>query len=391
MRLLRNMLVATLVLGASPVIAQDNGAIDALMRRDSILPPVLTWLQQQGSKLTFIGEEAGLKGYLVESPKGTAQVVYVAPDGKHIVLGLLFEQGGKNVTGIQIGEMRRRFDNAAKALGDGSASVFGNGDTESSQGPSGKSDQTEPSSWQVEPAVDADKTPESAVDGSDGLADVTPSVTTHPAANDVNTNEDVTATPATEPSAAEAAPVSLPEATATVEGADGNPSDVWASKIDRDQFLKSAEATPYFEVGSRVAPVTLWMVADPKCPYCHEAWRRIENFVFDKKVKVRVILINALNGSEPFAREILASASPARRWIESKAGSNLEPKIDPSSKEWQDTEKYLTMNMSFAQSFGIDRTPFLAYVADDGRFYSVFGLPSSLDSFLSASGAVPAN
>jgi glutaredoxin len=183
-----------------------------------------------------------------------------------------------------------------------------------------------------------------------------------------------------------AAAVALPEAAATVPGADGNPSDVWASKIDRDQFIKAAEATPFFEVGSRLAPVTLYMVADPKCPYCHAAWDHLEPLVFDKKIKVKVILINALNGSEPFAREILASPAPGRRWIESKAGTNIEPKVDPNSKEYKDTEKYLAMNMDFAKSFGVDRTPFLGYVAPDGRFYTVLGLPSDLDSFLYASG-----
>jgi thiol:disulfide interchange protein DsbG len=128
------------------------------------------------------------------------------------------------------------------------------------------------------------------------------------------------------------------------------------------------------------------MVADPKCPYCHAAWDHLEPLVFDKKLKVRVIMINALQGSEPFAREILASPAPGRRWIESKAGTNLEPKVDPNSKEWKDTEKYLALNMDFAKSFGVDRTPFLGYVAPDGRFYTVLGLPSDLDSFLAASG-----
>jgi protein-disulfide isomerase len=158
--------------------------------------------------------------------------------------------------------------------------------------------------------------------------------------------------------------------------------------MDRDEFLKKAEAAPYFEVGSRVAPNTLWMVADPKCPYCHAAWSHIQSMVFDKKLKVRVILINALQGSEPFAREILASPDPARRWIVSNGGVNIEPTVDPNSKEYQDSAKYLTMNMDFAKSFGIDRTPFLGYVGPDGRFYSTLGLPADLDSFLAATGAI---
>ncbi|MBY3433446.1 thioredoxin fold domain-containing protein [Rhizobium laguerreae] len=388
MRILRNLLVASTMLVANTAVAQDTQSVDALLRRDTLLPPVLAWLQQQGNKLTLIGEEAGLKGYLLESPTGKLQSVYVAPDGKHVILGLLYEQGGKNVTGVQLGEMRKRFDNAAKALGTttanasaiDAANALKQGHHEAAG--AGSTDK---------PETDGDKPTQAAAAAAPAVTEPSPAAETAPievvpplaeSAPEVKADASSPALPVTPP----AAPVALPEAAAAVVGADGNPSDVWASKIDRDQFIKAAEATPFFEVGSRLAPVTLWMVADPKCPYCHAAWDHLEPLVFDKKLKVRVIMINALEGSEPFAREILASPAPGRRWIESKAGTNLEPKVDPNSKEWKDTEKYLAMNMDFAKSFGVDRTPFLGYVAPDGRFYTVLGLPSDLDSFLYASG-----
>lgn len=386
MRNLAKTLVA-LSLAATALVpisatAQDKPSVETLMRRDSVLPPILTWLQSQGSKLTLIGEESGLKGYLVESPTGKMQSVYVTPDGKHIVAGILFEQGGKNVTGVQIGEMRKRFDDAAKALGANAenASVVSEGE---------KTDQK--AKAQAATETDAAPTPDAAPAESGTQAtteEVTPTAAPVPGqeAPVRKSQADTPSVPATATAAA-APTVTIPEATGEVAGAVGNPSDVWASKIDRDEFLKKAEAAPYFEVGSRVAPTTLWMVADPKCPYCHAAWDHVQRMVFDKKIKVRVVLINALVGSEPFAREILASPDPARRWIVSNGGVNIEPTVDPKSKEYVDSEKYLAMNMEFARSFGIDRTPFLGYVAPDGRFYSVLGLPSDLDSFLAASGA----
>jgi protein-disulfide isomerase len=384
MRILRNLLVASTMLMAGSAVAQNATSVDTLMRRDTLLPPVLAWLQQQGNKLTLIGEEAGLKGYLLESPTGKLQSVYVAPDGKHVILGLLYEQGGKNVTGVQLGEMRQRFDSAAKALVAKTESTSAADAADAMK--QGHLETAQPEDKAAAPAA-ASPAEEKADVKADPAADLAPVVDTAdpPAEQTPDANAAIPALAV--PSVAEAAPVALPEATSPVAGADGNPSDVWASQIDKDQFLKAAEATPFFEVGSRLAPVTLWMVADPKCPYCHAAWDKLEPMVFDKKIKVRVIMINALEGSEPFAREILASPAPGRRWIESKAGTNLEPKIDPNSKEWKDTEKFLAMNMDFATSFGINKTPFLAYVSPEGRFYSVLGLPSDLDSFLAASGA----
>jgi protein-disulfide isomerase len=398
MRILQKLLVASTMLVTTSAVAQDAQSVDTLLRRDTLLPPVLAWLQQQGNKLTLIGEEAGLKGYLLESPTGKLQSVYVAPDGKHIILGLLYEQGGKNVTGVQLGEMRKRFDNAAKALGAktenasaidaANAMKQGHLDAEApasaektaTEGDKGVQPAPEPAVPAAEAPVAAPAVAEPTPADEKATLKITPDAVEP--AGEAKPDGIVPALPVTPA----AAPVSLPEAASAVPGADGNPSDVWASKIDRDQFMKAAAATPFFEVGSRLAPVELWMVADPKCPYCHAAWDHLEPLVFDKKIRVKVILINALNGSEPFAREILASPAPGRRWIESKAGTNIEPKIDPNSKEYKDTEKYLAMNMDFAKQFGVDRTPFLAYQAPDGRFYSVLGLPSDLDSFLYASG-----
>lgn len=381
MRILRNLLLASAVLTAVPAVAQNAASVDTLMRRDTLLPPVLAWLQQQGNKLTLIGEEAGLKGYLLESPTGKLQSVYVAPDGKHVILGLLYQQGGKNVTGVQLGEMRQRFDSAAKALGSKTESASA---VEAAEAMKQGHLEQHPS----EPAKDVpdDETPASVeqeipAPQTSSETTATEAISAEPASA-VKTTADAPAAPVPAP----AATMALPEATSAAVGAEGNPSDVWASKIDKDGFLKAAEATPFFEVGSRLAPATLWMVADPKCPYCHATWDHLEPLVFEKKLKVRVIMINGLEGSEPFAREILASPAPGRRWIESKAGTNLEPKVDPNSKEWKDSERYLAMNMDFARSFNIDRTPFLAYVSPDGRFYSTLGLPADLDSFLAASG-----
>jgi glutaredoxin len=178
--------------------------------------------------------------------------------------------------------------------------------------------------------------------------------------------------------------LALPSASGPIEGAGGNPAELWISKIDREKFLKAANEAPYFEVGSMQAPITLYEIADPQCPYCHAAWDYIKPLVFDKKVKLRVILIAALNGSEPKVRDILASGLPARRWIDSEAGKNLKLEVDPNSQPYKDSISFLDKNMDFAREFGVDRTPFLGYVGFDGKFYSALGLPSDLGSFLSA-------
>jgi protein-disulfide isomerase len=71
--------------------------------------PVLSWLESQGVVLTALGEEGGLHAYLGEAPGGRMQVFYLTPDGQHIVAGMMFREGGSNVTAAQLAAMRERF------------------------------------------------------------------------------------------------------------------------------------------------------------------------------------------------------------------------------------------------------------------------------------------
>jgi protein-disulfide isomerase len=369
---------------AASVPRQDEiKAQSPLAAREQALAPVLSWMQSLGIKLTYLGDEGGISGYLAEDATGKMQTIYVTPDREHVIAGLLLKRGGDNITGVQVGEMRERFSKAAEQYvpKDGTAAAP-------------KTTGTEPTTPAAKPATDKDS----------GEVDPEPPASTTKADTDGKTGYTPVPTDATKPDekAEASAPadsltadtkpalqssvsaLALPSASGPIEGAGGNPAELWISKIDREKFLKAANEAPYFEVGSMQAPITLYEIADPQCPYCHAAWDYIKPLVFDKKVKLRVILIAALNGSEPKVRDILASGLPARRWIDSEAGKNLKLEVDPNSQPYKDSISFLDKNMDFAREFGVDRTPFLGYVGFDGKFYSALGLPSDLGSFLSA-------
>jgi len=367
MKFLSRFAILALLVATTPALAAET---NPLAERESKVPPVVYWLQSQGVKLTYLGEEGGLRGYLGESANGKMQTFYVAPDGKHVIGGILFKTGGTNVTGIQIGEMRARFDAAAADLG---AATVNGSKIEADPAPAAGAlvEETNPDS-SVDAPSEVPAPPVSAPQPSDAL----------PAPSDETVTPDVPAAAVPQEKPAEA---KLPAAEGPVAGAKGNPSELWVSKIDKADFLASAEKTPYFEVGTRNAPATLWMVADPQCPYCHKAWDFLRPLVYDKKIKVRVILIAGLQGSEPLAKDLLSRPLPARTWLDTDAGTNLKLEVDQKSKEWEKAGEFLTMNMDFARKFGIDRTPFLGYTANDGQFYSALGLPSDLESFLAAS------
>ena len=76
------------------------------------LPNALEYLMESGVSLTYLGDAGGVAGYLGESPTGKIQTFYITPDGNHVIAGVLFRHGGVNVTGVQINDMRDRFENA---------------------------------------------------------------------------------------------------------------------------------------------------------------------------------------------------------------------------------------------------------------------------------------
>jgi len=355
MKASRLALIVAASLAALPALPAAAQGQNPLATREAQLPNVLSWLQTQGVKLTFLGEEGGLRGYLGESANGKMQTFYVTPDGNHVVAGILFRSGGTNVTGVQIGEMRARFESAAKDIV--SATV--------ENGPKPEA----PGGAPVDAAGPA--TPEKPVKPE------SPKESEAPAQK-----------PDAQPQANGKAGIVVPPPSGPVPGAEGKASDVWISKLDRAEFFKAVEAAPFFEVGAVSAKPVLWMVADPQCPYCHKTWDHIRSLVYAKKLRVRIILIAGLKGSEPKARELLSQPVPARMWLDTNAGRTLgEPKTDQNSEQWRKAGEFLDRNMQVAQQFGIDRTPFLAYVGTDGNFYSSVGLPNDLDGFLASSGA----
>lgn len=307
---------------------------------------ILNKLREDGYELTVLGQEGGLNGYFAKK-SGVGQSIYVTPDAKHMIVGLMIERGGRNVSGIQIGEMRARFESmdqkSTPSAGDANAA-----DDVSQAAPS-----SAPSGEKVVAVPDAPpETPE------------TPDNSALPVPT---------------------APVNLPVATGPAAGNEGNPSTVYLSNIDEKTFVDAVDKASWFDVGSATAPNLLYMVADPGCPYCHQTWDYIRPFIASNQLRVRVIMISFLEGSDPKAKEIMASPKPGIRYMETDAGARMGvAKIDPNSDHYKSMAGHLLNNRKFTEKFGIDGTPFLAYQDKDGQFYISKGLPANLDSFFHA-------
>lgn len=275
-------------------------------------PPVLTWLEAQGVTLTALGEEGGLHAYLGEAPGGQMQVFYVTPDGRHIVAGLMFREGGTNITAAQLAAMRERFDAERRRLQE-----------------------------QERRLATAHRTMEGGLDRA-----LTP------------------------PSARASGPAASGASAAPAEASSPTP----AQMAMRERVVRAAEATAWFSLGREEAPV-VYLLADPQCPHCHSVWAQLRPRVEAGDIRVKVILVGALPGSEERAISILARPEPGRVWYagEGSTAARVAPPPPEQSRQFQVARRLVHANLEFAREMGIRGTPWVAYVARDGTLRSVEG------------------
>lgn len=344
--------------------------------RAAEMAPVLSWLQTQGVKLTYLGDEGGLKAYLGESANGKQQVFYATPDGDHVVAGLLFKRDGMNVTGVQIGEMQQRFREAQQKYDEAMKTSHEPSEEMKRQLRQGSEVIPSTGAKTVEPASKA--APEKAVDAKP--AD-------KPAEKPI---------PERRSEAAPSLPAALAQATTQPAAAPTQPVVPAASPIkqmpvrylsglDKAEFERSVEDLAWFRVGEEKAPA-LYMVADPNCRFCHKAWDDLKPMVLGGKLQLRIIMVAGLPGSDAAARAILSSDLPGQEWIAGRGsvdGIQAGPAPEPNSEKWNMTTRVLQGNADFIKRFSIQQTPFFGFVGRDGNLYSSTGVPSDLALFLS--------
>lgn len=350
-------------------------AKNPIAARAAEMAPVLSWLQTQGVKLTYLGDEGGLKAYLGESANGKQQVFYATPDGDHVVAGLLFKRDGMNVTGVQIGEMQQRFREAQQ-----------------------KYDEAMKTSHEPSEDMKRQLRQGSEVIPSTGAKAAEPAAKVPPAAP--APEKSVDAKPADKP-APERRPEAVPSLPAALAQATAQPAPVpaqpvvpatikqmpvrYLSGLDKAEFERSVEDLAWFRVGEEKAPA-LYMVADPNCRFCHKAWDDLKPMVLGGKLQLRVIMVAGLPGSDAAARAILASDLPGQEWIAGRGsvdGIQAGPAPEPNSEKWNMTTRVLQGNADFIKRFAIQQTPFFGFVGRDGNLYSSTGVPSDLALFLS--------
>jgi protein-disulfide isomerase len=306
---------------ASSAFAQEN---PLAKRQQQETPPVLKFFENQGVKLTYLGDDGGLPGYLGESPTGKMQTFYLTPDGKHVVAGVLFRDGGVNVTGVQIGEMQRRYAEAQKRIEDAKNAL-----------------------GQAQVAGIAANNPSDKAQVATRSSDVGSSV--------------------------------------NLKADKKNP---WTSRLDKETFLKDVAEVAWFSVGVENVPVLYLVADPqcPFC-HAAWAKLRPMVIDRKLQVRV-ILYPGKGDSSIPLVLGILGRQDPGRAWLAGEGsveGVKITDAPAKDSAEFKTASRYMQVNSKFAEQYQVSKTPFMAYVGRDGSLYSSMGLPqgNDMDEFLS--------
>lgn len=296
------------------------------------LPAFLVNMERGGTKLSDLGNDLGIQGFLAENPAGKMQPIYLRPDGS-VLVGILVDPNGNNVTENQLNRLRKRLDVLNHRFDETSrAARSALGDTQQA-------------------AAAADDIARSPIPVPDGPA---------PASAAQN----------------------LESSTGSLHAAQASATQ-YVSPFHWSEFQPDADATGYFDIGSPKARV-VYFVADPQCPFCHKAWAQLRPLIEGGKIRVRVIIVDILPGSAPKAQMLLSNKDIDKAWLRGEGsveGYPITQTVQPSAQAWAQAGRVLAFNDGFRARYVPGGTPFLAYQGRDGVFYSASG-PASLQDFL---------
>lgn len=151
------------------------------------------------------------------------------------------------------------------------------------------------------------------------------------------------------------------------------------------QLVQAAESTQASDIGND--PKSLWndleqanwislgdpdkipiyMIADPACPHCAQAWAELEDAVQAQDIHVRVIPVSLINGSDPsIVHGIFNAPNPAEAWVaaigakrQGRRAERLEGRPSPA------LQNMLMTNHQLFQKWELTQVPQFVFLEEE--------------------------
>ena len=143
------------------------------------------------------------------------------------------------------------------------------------------------------------------------------------------------------------------------------------------ELWKQMEKASWIRDGDTRAPRTIYVFADPFCPYCHQFWQQSRPWVDAGKVQIRTLLVGVIKPeSRATAAAILGANDPARTWKEfEQSAGKMALKIPAAMSPEQ--AKVLNTHQKLMDELGANATPAIYYMNDNNELQQVVGLPDA--------------
>lgn len=147
-----------------------------------------------------------------------------------------------------------------------------------------------------------------------------------------------------------------------------------------DKLYAEITQAPSVEVGKEGAPL-LMMVMDPQCPFCKQAWKKLDKeFVSDGKLLVRLIPVAILGDDSMRMAELLLDKDGKEKWDAFAKSDFDKSKLSGTASE--EAKRRYAVNAALYNRWKLKGTPFFAYRAKDGSIKVLNELPKDWDKLV---------
>jgi thiol:disulfide interchange protein DsbG len=139
------------------------------------------------------------------------------------------------------------------------------------------------------------------------------------------------------------------------------------------------EKSSWVADGQANATRVVYAFMDPNCPYCHRFWEAARRWVQSGKVQLRHILVGVIReDSANKAAAILSADSPSKAFALHEQ-RNAEGGIQGLAVIPPDARARLEANEQLMTELGVQGTPGVLFLDEDGMLQTVSGMPAPED------------
>lgn len=163
---------------------------------------------------------------------------------------------------------------------------------------------------------------------------------------------------------------------------DAQGQDLSAEPVDKLVYAPMSKAlwsklekSAWIADGKADAPRTLYVFSDPNCPYCNMFWEQARPWVDSGKVQLRHIMVGIIREDSPGKSAALLAAKDPAKALQAHESAGKASSLKALDDIPEKVKQQLAANMALMQDMGLQATPAIFYLDDNGKLQTQQGAP----------------